>query len=615
MENEEMDSSEQEISVSDLWENIGFHRPLGGFFYKLPLEVLSLGLGFIFAGFLWGILYPFPESMGYRSAIIGIFSLFFQAMDLGTANMMKRFIGESNIKDPKKMVKYIQYFIWYQMWTGLIQTTVIAIYALYYVPESQLTYAIWIMICHSLVQYPGMLRIFYNTLNTLQQYNKTAVLTFIADDIFQRIIEIGFVLVGKYYGIAHPEIGELMGIAIGATVGYYADDFLATIVSAKYFAKVLKGYGFTLRDCFRSDFGKGIFKECFTWGLKSGIPGLLMGFVSYLTMIFWLNNVYQYTTFIALAGIAKVFSNPINYSIDLGGAISESFMNDKKKLASYYVAQAWRYTGLIHGFMFSILILFSFILDDLYICFNLKYYLLSAPFMFPQILRNLQNPFHRISNNILSGTGRINFQMIMQILEAGVTLIFWILIILVFKIPQNAQFITIIWLMSCGDIFIVIGKMLVNYYYIHKHVLKLKIPFYQTFIGPWVSTFIVLGLGYIYYRFIFNPMHLSLNFIIAFIPMVIICFALFPVFLYFPLTCILGSWDDQTMKILKKAYKISGAGKVISYPLYKILTYISKKTPLYNKFTIDDQEAMKELKELMTLKNKTRKEQYKIDIA
>ena len=253
-----MDSNSQEtISVentkptADLWDEIGFHRPLGGFWFKVAFMLIGVIFGLGVVGFYYKYIYPYPESVGYRSIVGGTFSLFFSVFDLGTNRTMDRFIAEAAIKDQNKMVKYIQYFIWYQMITGLIQTTAISIYAFVYVPRTELAYAVWIMLLTSATQYPGFLGVFRGAMSALQQFNKVEVLNFISGEVFQRLTEIGFVLWGRYWGMQNPQIGEIMGIAIGSVIGLYVDDFFATAMSAWYFTKVMKDKGIPAKRCFR----------------------------------------------------------------------------------------------------------------------------------------------------------------------------------------------------------------------------------------------------------------------------------------------------------------------------------------------------------------------------
>ncbi|MHA1791269.1 MAG: hypothetical protein ACTSVI_01410 [Promethearchaeota archaeon] len=606
------DGATKNISTSDLWENIGFHRPVAGFFYNLPFYLITLILGIGFIGFIYKVLYPFPETIGYRATITGLFSLLFYSFDLGTSNLLNRFIGESNIKNPVKMVQYIQYFIWYQAITGLIQTTSISLYAIFFVPQSQISYAVWIMLIYSTCQYPGFLGIFRGTLNTLQQYNKTAILNFIAGEVFQRITEVIFVLLGRWYGANHPETGEIMGIAIGATIGLYLDDFIATAVSAFFFKKVLVNYNLTLKDCFRHDFDKELFKTCFTWGLRSGLPNFFWALEGYITLILWINYVPQYTTFAALAAFGGGIGSMMGWSLDLGGCMSEAFFNGKKKLAQYYLAQAWRYTGLIQSFMFSLIIIVLAILKPVLLLLGMDSYMLAIYFVIPKMVRDAQQPYNNFAETTTTGTGHVNFQMLIDIYEATMAILSMYLFIAVFKIPQTHGVIAIAWIIPCGEMPAIVSKVTFSYIFIHKRILKIKVPIYQGFIAPAIVTSIVYLLGLLHVNFVFYPMQDAFGGWVALITTAIIFILIIPFILYFPLTGFLGAWDDESMDIIEKAVKMSGLGKFFAVPMFKMLSFAVKKSKLHGKFSVDNSEAIKEAIELMEIKNKMRKEKVRI---
>ncbi|MBD3187636.1 hypothetical protein GF325_12450 [Candidatus Bathyarchaeota archaeon] len=608
---EETDSVSN-LTKSELWENIGFHRPLAGFFYNLPLYLLTLIAGIAITGFLWSFLYPFPESNGYKAAATGIFTLFFTAFDLGTANIMNRFIGEANIKQPEKMLQYIQYFIWYQMITGLIQTTSISLFALFYVPKIELSYAVWIMIIYSTTQYPGFLGVFRNVLNTLQQYHKTAILNFISGELFQRFTEIGFVLLGRYIGSRNPDVGEIMGIAIGATIGLYIDDFIATMFSARFFQTIMKDYGYSVKDCFGHDFDRDLLKQCLIWGIKSGAPGLVWGFETFLSLLLWLRYVPQYTTYTAFAGFAGSIGSLMSWTLNLGGSISEAFFNGKKKLARYILGQAWRYTGLIQCFMFSILSVLILVMEPILVAIGLEFYILSVVFIFPKMIREIQQPYNNFSENTITGTGHINFQMIMKFLEAGLAILSWFIFLSWLRIPQRFGILSIAWLIPCGELPAIITKVVINYVFINKRVIKLDIPVYQAFFAPGLATLVVYGIGLAYVHFIFNPMNRAFGTIIALIPLVIIFILIIPFFVYFPLTGVFGAWDDGNIEVLRKATRMSGPGKLFSLPMYKSLLFIARKSPLHGKFVLDDTEALEEARDLMRMKNMNRKTKVRI---
>ncbi len=65
------------------------------------------------------------------------------------------------------------------MITGLIQTTAVSIYAIYFVPRGELGYAVWLMLIHCTTQFPGFLGVFRGVLNSLEYFHKKAVLDFV----------------------------------------------------------------------------------------------------------------------------------------------------------------------------------------------------------------------------------------------------------------------------------------------------------------------------------------------------------------------------------------------------------------------------------------------------
>jgi hypothetical protein len=103
--------TEKKLTDAEVWQNIGFHRPLAGFFYNLVFWIVGIFFGAFVGGWLYSIMYPFPESLGYKTAATAIFALFFQVWDLGTANVVNRYMGENSVKNPHKMILYVQYFI------------------------------------------------------------------------------------------------------------------------------------------------------------------------------------------------------------------------------------------------------------------------------------------------------------------------------------------------------------------------------------------------------------------------------------------------------------------------------------------------------------------------
>jgi len=591
-------------NISHLWDEIGFHKPLAGFWYNLFFALISQMLSIFLASVIIQVFYPYPESNGYRGVTGGIFTLFFVIMDLGTHMTMDRFIAEAAIKSPSKMLQYVQYFIWYQCFTGLMQTTVVSIYALYIVPNTDLAYGVWLMLIVATYQYPGYLGVFGGVLGSLQQYHRTAVLGFITGEAFQRITELGFVFLGRWYGMTHPEIGEIMGIAIGANIGVYVDDFFAMWLSAWFFQDAMKSRGIRARDCFRVEFDMQLVKEALIFGIKTGAPGLI-GVVTGLSILWiYITFVPQYTTFATLNGLMSGISGFVNW----GGVsaptplIAESFLNGKKKLTQYYVAQTWRYI-LLFQFLFlpSIIAIYT-ILNQFFIEFKMDNYLLAIPFFFPTLIRNLQQPLTSFADSVQLGTNHPTRLMILRFIEEILKVFFLALWIVWLKLPQKYGISALIWIIPCGEMPAILFKTITAYVIIHRNIVPLStINKWQTFAVPMTGGALIFTLLLIYLTFIFPLLVVAMTFIPALV-ISIILLILIVLFGYIPLTGILGGWDTTSLRDFKNAALMSGPSKFFVWPVYKITAWACSKSTLHNKYPIDAADAMQEAHELLLIK-------------
>lgn len=593
-------------NVRELWDEIGFHKPLAGFWYNLFFALISQMLSIFLASIIIQIFYPYPESNGYRGVTGGIFTLFFTIMDLGTHMTMDRFIAEAAIKSPSRMLQYIQYFIWYQCFTGLVQTTVVSIYALYIVPNTDLAYGVWLMLIVATYQYPGYLGVFGGVLGSLQQYHRTAVLGFITGEGFQRITELSFVFLGRWYGMTHPEIGEIMGIAIGANIGVYVDDFFAMWLSAWFFSDAMKGRGIRARDCFRVEFDIKLVKEALIFGIKTGAPSLI-GVITGLSILWiYITFVPQYTTFATLNGLMSGISGFVNW----GGVsaptplLAEAFLNGKKKLTQYYVAQTWRYI-LLFQFLFlpSIIAIYT-VLSQFFVVFKMDNYILAIPFFFPTLVRNLQQPLTSFADSVQLGTNHPTRLMILRFTEELLKVFFLALWIIWLRLPQRYGISALIWIIPCGEMPAILFKTITAYVIIHKKIVPLStINKWQTFFVPMTGGGLIFVILMAYLNLIFPIMVAGITFIPALVISIIILILII-LFGYIPLTGFLGGWDIVSLRDFKNAALMSGPSKFFVWPVYKITEKACHKSKLHNRFPIEASDAMQEARELNEIKKR-----------
>lgn len=590
-----------EEDLKYLWEKIGFHKPLAGFWYNLFLNLIELALGIVLSGVLYNIFYPFPESRGYVDISTAVFGFLITIFNIGTNRIMTRFIAEARIKDVNLMIKYIQYYIWYQMLTGLIQTTAFSIYILFFIPESSLGYAVWIMLLFSTTEFPGWLSVFSETLASLQHFHRSAIIGFLQGEVFQRITEGTFVILGGLYGDAHPEIGKMLGIAIGEVIGTYLDNFLGTLVAARLFSKSLESQGISAKVCFRRDFTWQDVKAPFIFGLKTGLPGLISGFSAFYILTLQIQYFPQLATYTALVGLlGPMFWIIGEANPSIRPLYTESYLNGKKELTRFYIAQSWRFSGLLIGFFLTIAFIVYLFLPDAFNAMELYYYLPAIPFILPYLLQRVLQLFIDEANDLIYAADRATYILISSIIGQTVNMGMMTLVLKVWQLQTMGIDLIIFTTVIAGNL---AGYLMtiVAFVYVHKTVVKFKINIMQTFVAPGISLGVTFGLAYLLKLTLYEALNAAFGFYAALIPMVVI-FLLMGIFIYFPLTAYLGGWDEGSYKDFNMATRMSGPSKFLVKPINKMVNLMGKKSPLNNKFPIDREVAEKEARELMELK-------------
>ena len=144
-------------------------------------------------------------------------------------------------------------------------------------------------------------------------------------------------------------------------------------------------------------------------------------------------------------------------------------------------------------------------------------------------------------------------------------------------------------------------QIVVSFIYINKTVFRLKIMAWQTIIVPLLSIgslfLLFQGIRVFFLDAIFQS-NIILGIIICFIAI-----ALLLMLFYFPLTALLGGWDDNSIRDLKNATKMSGISRLIVLPMTFLVFKIASLSPLHNRFKLDEKEAMIEIEELIRIRD------------
>ena len=602
---QQMNEIVSELKKIDKWEEVGAHRPIGQLWFNLGIYIIIILLSAISLATIVQWVFPYPEIQGYYKIGDNFFLLIYQVFDIGTAFGIERFIGEWRVKDTNRMIKYVQFFFWYQMMTGLVQLVIVSIIVMKWMATTNLAYLSWIFLLIVARQYPAMSTSLKNTLNGLQRYDKGNLMNLFVNDVFKQFLMVGFILLGRAWGQANPEYGDLFGATIGVAVGAYMAEFFAIGVGGYWFHKAMKSFGFTFWDAFKVGFDKKIFKECMWFGFQVSIVPSFNTLTTTWMLLMYLDALPQYTTWIFIAQIAKGIGSAVNAGQDfkLTPAIAEAYPNGKIKLTQFYVQTSIKWQGFF--MMLFLTIIGGFvppILSRLTAIPELAQYSAATIFLPFAIFQSLFTYFIDLPNPILIGTLHVSFYTFLRLSEEVFQVLFVWLFLYVFRLHETLGLVGIGIIFGWEHFFPRLIKMTMGLIYINKKVFKIKVPWMQSFIITGLAALPNLAFAVIWNFLILDPLIGVISLYGALAVTLILGIVVFPLLVYLPLTGYLGGWDDYQLKIFEKSIELSGPSKILVRPFYKMVKYWADKSPWHGKFEIPHEEAERQINELHIMK-------------
>ncbi len=590
----------------DPWEEIGFQRPLGSFWYSLVISLLTMAISLFFISIIYKFLYPYPEMQGYNSLAAGVFAIIYQIFDMGTAFGIERFIGEYRIKNPKKMLEYVRFFIWYQMFTGIIQVTILSVWIIQYFRFSlQFSYITWIFLIICQKQWPGMLGTFGAVLRGLQKFNKVNILNFVSGSVFQNITNIVFILLGRYFGQQNPAIGDLMGGAIGFAIGAYVDDFFSMALGAHYLNKELKILGFSLRDAIVPNVSWPVAKQCLIFGFQASLVPLLNTVSETIILLLFLKYLPQYTTWIVLKGLAGSLTGIVNVgNFEVTSSIAESYGNNKMALAKFYVSYALKWNTFLKCLLLMIFVgIYPVLVTVIGSLEGLENYQAAVIFIPFLLIEQLFFAFIEISDPILMGTLHIPFYTAVRLMEEIIRIIILYFLLVELNLGMLGPLgvcLTLGW----DRFYARLIKMVAALIYINRRVFKVEIYWASTIFLPLLAALPVLGFT-LFLSIYVAPMLYPIIGIVPTAAVFLVFVTILPALLFFlPLAGFFGAFDDFQLETFRKSVELAGPSKFLIKGFYKAVLWGHNKSPIKNKFRIPWQQPLKEIEDLLIEKAK-----------
>jgi O-antigen/teichoic acid export membrane protein len=600
-----------------LWDEIGFHRPLGGLLYNLTLIVLTILFGVVINLYILPkYVYPFPETLGWQDMTSQLFYLTFVIADLGIGAALQRFIGEIAVREPRKSLQYVRFFIWFQMFTGLIQITGIAAWVLCGgVTQSDLAYASWFFLLYSTIQYPGFLGVFRATLESYQQFHKSSAVRFLQGVVLESTTRIAFVFAGKFIGRALPGLGELMGITLGSILGAYADDFIAAAIAAKWTLPVLQKTvdpNIKLIDVFMPRFDKDVVKKSLWFGLRSMLPGLIAPAANLVVVLIYTQYLPNYSTIIGLFYVAQLISGALStFSFPTTASLAEAYHNGKYALTRNYINRQYRWSSMVNGFLGAFIIAIAPLLANIagsYYSNAIIMIQIMVGFRFIEVLAS-------VNDTVLIASGKPEYTILGILAEQTIRI--GSLFIMLNWVPQLAG---LAFVFSIGLGWTV--KWVVSFLLVKKRIPSLKINHWQSVTFPLIAASVEIFLLVMAQYNLLPLLSMYMHPTLASILMILAGLIVGPFLIFFPLHALLGGWDFETIDTLRKAKEISGPSKVFVMFIYWIAKGFglpgkedSRRAQYLNRVGLDHTNVKKEIDELMKMKLQAQTANKLIEVA
>ena len=340
------------------WSEPGFARPLGGFFVFLGASVVLLGPYFwILTVLLPNRVQPFPQVDGIWGAIVGFFELLFFLFDFATGTAFARFFAANRLADPGRALKFAQLFVWWQILSGLLQVSGVALLVLAG-PLPKSTYALYgfLVLLHGVVQYPGAFGAPVHLLQGTQRFDYSSIADVLEKRVFAVLLPIPFVLLGRSWGAAHPLYGEAFGAVVGLGVGAYVTQWCTLGTGLWLCGRA----GLPVRPLLGAAFARAEIREMFGFGAKAIIGQVAFRAANAIEVLVLTTLLANYTEWL---GIWSLLGNRFGFLVLLAYAFfdsgvpvfGEALGAGKRALGQYLVARYLQYANLWGAVVLAVL--------------------------------------------------------------------------------------------------------------------------------------------------------------------------------------------------------------------------------------------------------------------
>ncbi len=575
--------SEAEAQV-DEWEEVGFHRPLGGFLVALTVGLVLFIPLIIYQNIILPVyILPSAQALGIWGRVVQFFSLAWLFFDMGTSVAFIKYLSQHRVDDPRRGIKFGQVFVWWQALSGAVQVALVVVLASTMAPKSAYALYAWTVIIHAFIQLPGFYQVMRHALTGFQRQDYARYLDMGMWMIFPMLAQPAFVAMAYAWGKGTPQFGGAMGGILGMGIAAYAAELLTFVLGFWLYRRV----GYNPGVLFLAHFDW----EIFVTSLKFGVFEMLGSFAwavgqaaeIWITQARLINYAEIWGNWILAQNFVFAFNVTQMLNDGTMPSISEAISQGKKVLSQYYSVMLYKWNGTISLFLGAVLLAVA---DRFIIGASGPEFIRAAYYVVPLVIWGAFQYPSWVGDNVQLGSGRPDIKSVMIFGEQVVRVVFALILVARFQINGLiiAYFIGLF------------TKGITAYFINHKYCYPQRFFAWQSLFAPLLAA----GSHYLLLRwvtgFVWRGDELTsvLIFLIGVLPSL-------PVFMF--LYGLFGGWDQDTLDELHSAVGLTGFVRPLAWLVWKSTELGARFSPLHGRFPITIRPAaMLEARELTAQK-------------
>ncbi len=557
-----------ERQASTEWEDVGFHRPLGGFMLALMIGLILFIPLIIYQSLILPVyILPSAQALGIWGRVTQFFNLLWTFFDMGTSLAFVKFFSQYRVKDPRKAVQYGQVYVWWQALSGAVQVAMVVLIASVYVPETAYALYSWSIIIHTFIQIPGFYTVMKLAFRGWQRFDYATLLELGTGLIFPMVTQPALVIVMVSWGRSQVAFGQVMGGLIGLGLAAYATEALTFLLGLFLYHRL----GYNTRVLFLAHFSWATVKDSFRFGVFDMLGSVAWAGGQAIEILITQTRLVNYTEIWGNWVLAQNFVFGFNATAmlydNLMPSISEAVSNNYRKLSQYYSAMAYKWGGLINGFLGAALLAVT---DRFILGATGPEFARAAGYCIPLLIWGAFQYPSWVSDNVEIGSNRPYLKMLMVALEQVIR------VALAFLLIAQFQIYALIIAYFAG----LLTKGIVAYFVNSRLCYQQRFYVWQSLIAPLLAG----GAHYVVLRWLTGFIWKGDQVTSMLIFLIAILFS-FPMYAFF--YGLVGGWDDATLEELHVAVGLSNFMRPMVWLFWKTNALGAKISPLHGRFPID----------------------------